>query len=57
MTNDQRRRLEDAINVYGVAKSLHSGATPERRVLVEKALRRAWDSISEILNEIQKEHE
>ena len=47
MTNDQRRRLEDAITMYGSAKSLMGGAeTKATREMARKAVTRAWDLIS-----------
>lgn len=54
MTNDQRRRLEDAITMYGSAKSLMGGAeTKATREMARKAVTRAWDMIAQEIDAIE----
>lgn len=54
MTDDERKRLEDAILAYGRARHLLGAQEKyDGRWMAEKAANKMWDRIQEILNAYQ----
>ena len=54
MTNDARRRLEDAIISYGAAKALHAATDVAFREMAHEACAEAWDRVEICLDEMQE---